>query len=283
VLVRAYAVMASAQRANGDLRSANRYLEKAANIADGCTSGDDRAEVKIRFTMLLLYRAQDHEGSFDPAELRAALEQADLAIELSKSSLTKARALNARGVVRVRSGDPSGGAQDAKRALTLLGSMHRPFDHASATSVLIWALAHGTQAEREEAIEHLERLRKALPPRSPEMRARLFWAEALLYVPNRRRKARAKRLLDRARKTFLKLEMHAEAIAVTAELARIDPAGAVPHLCTELLSILDQHPVRRLVERLHRARLVERVDLADQLRASLQAPGLLPVPAWPRS
>jgi len=115
------------------------------------------------------------------------------------------------------------------------------------------------------------------------MRARLFWAEALIYIPDRQRKARAKRLLGRARKTFLRLEMRPEAIAVTAELARIDPAGAVPQLCGELLAILEHDPIRGLVERLRGARHIERPDLAEELRSMLRAPGLLPAPVWPRA
>lgn len=75
--------------------------------------------------------------------------------------------------------------------------------------------------------------------------------------------------------------MRPEAIGATADLARIDPAGAVPKLCSDLLSILDGGPICELIEKLRLARLIERVDLIDQLRAATQGPGLLPVAAWP--
>jgi hypothetical protein len=117
--------------------------------------------------------------------------------------------------------------------------------------------------------------RLALPVRTPEFRARLLWSQALLLVPNRRRRARAAKLLDRSRRIFLGLGMPAEAVAITAELARLDPEGPVPEHCAEVLPLLEPGHVQRLVERLERVHMTGRVDLAIELRGALTgAPAL---------
>ncbi|NJL29952.1 MAG: hypothetical protein HC897_19680, partial [Thermoanaerobaculia bacterium] len=99
------------------------------------------------------------------------------------------------------------------------------------------------------------------------------------WAQDPRRKARARHRLDQARRKFLALKMQAEAIAVTADLARLDPLGPVATLCTELLAIFDLGPLRKLVEELRSAHVMVRRDLAEQLRQHARAPGLLPVPA----
>ena len=75
--------------------------------------------------------------------------------------------------------------------------------------------------------------------------------------------------------------MKAEATAVTAELARLRPEGAIPEIATELLDLLAPGPIRTLVERLRSARMVERVDLAESLRPMVCGPGVLPPAVFP--
>jgi hypothetical protein len=182
-------------------------------------------------------------------------------------------------LVEVYLGNAATGAQDAREALGILDPQKHPYDHASALSLLVYALTRGDRADREAAPQYLVRLRQMLPPRSPALRARLIWAEALLYIPNRRRKAKARRLLDQARRTFVRLGMKAEAIAVTAELTRINPEGAVPEFCADLSAILEHGPLKELVEQLRSASFIDRVPLAGRLRAAVQAPGILPAAA----
>ena len=56
--------------------------------------------------------------------------------------------------------------------------------------------------------------------------------------------ANAKRLLISAWKTFLRLRMRAELVAVTADLTRLDPAGAVRKLCEEANLFTQEAQVR---------------------------------------
>jgi hypothetical protein len=209
------------------------------------------------------------------------LELAEKAIQEGSQPQTKARAFNARAILRIRVGDSKGAAQDARQALELLALKVWSYDHISATSTLVSALSRGSKADRAEAAEFLVKLRKNLPVRQPAVRARLLWAEALLHAPNRQRKGLARKRLDQAYRIFLRLGMRPEAIAAAADLARIDPAGTVPKLCSELLEILDPGPLREIIENLKNARLVDRLDWVDQLRAAIQGTNLLPVPAWP--
>ncbi len=78
---------------------------------------------------------------------------------------------------------------------------------------------------------------------------------------------------------FIRLKMRAEAVAVTADLARHAPESAVPRLCVDVLEILDSGPIRDLVEQLRKARVVDRVDVAERLRRMIQGPGILPAAA----
>lgn len=281
ILARAYAVLGSVYRAMGVLKKAEHALEKAAALAARCTDPDERSNIHMRRAILCAYQAQQPDGTFDPAILKTGLALADTAIRVARCSVAMARAHNAHGILEIRAGNLGGAVHDARTALSLLGPIGCPYDHVSALSVLVSALTRGSKADRGEAIAHLVQLREALPRRSPVLRARLLWAEALLYIPDRQRKGRAGHLLVQARSRFLKHRMQAEAIAVTADLARLQPTGAVEELCAELLPILDAGPLRDLVEKLGQIRLFERADVAEQLRAALDGPGLLPAAAWP--
>ncbi|MCP4660881.1 MAG: hypothetical protein GY856_36230 [bacterium] len=125
--------------------------------------------------------------------------------------------------------------------------------------------------------EMIENPRKALA--DPK-----YWREPLchrwLYFNNRRRKGRTRKLLDQARSKFIRLQMDAEAAAVTAELTRHAPEGAVPRLCADILPILSPGPIRDLVEQLRRARVVDRVAIAERLRGLIQGPETLPAALW---
>lgn len=281
LLAAAHAVLGSAHRAAGDLDRAERALAKATELARGCDDPDARSDVAMRLSVLRAYQAQRPDGSFEPAALAAAFEPAETALREARTATAKARALNARAFLHGLSGSFTAGEHDARRALELIDPKIRPLDHAAITSMLVWMLSSGSKTDREEAVLFLQRLRLDLPARLPAISARFLWAQALLQLPNRRHQARAQRLLDRSRRTFLRLGMSAEAVATTADLARIDPAGAVYRLCADLLAILEPGPVRELVLGLQRARLPERANLADKLRAAIQGPGLLPVAVWP--
>ncbi|MCP4662460.1 MAG: hypothetical protein GY856_44240 [bacterium] len=176
-------------------------------------------------------------------------------------------------------GEAASAVQDARQALDKIDAEERPYDQVAALSLLVNALVEGVQADRNEAAYHLEQLRAALPPRCPAVRGRLLWAEALLCFHNRRRKGRTRKLLDQARRKFISRKMQTEAAAVTAELTRHAPEGAVSRLCADLLPILDPGPIRDLVGRLRGARVVERVDVAERLRRMLEGPEILPAAA----
>lgn len=282
LLARAFAVLGWNYCEAGDLKKASHALDKAADLASRCLDHEDRSNIHMRRALLRAHQAQRPDGSFDLAIIESGLELAELALREARSPISEARALNARGHLQVFAGKPRKGAQDAKRSLELVADPEAHlFVHLSAISLLIWALSFGEKADREEAIAHLEKLRAALPDRAPALRARLLWAEALIYAQDPRRKPRARHRLDQARRKFVKLKMQAEAIAVTADQARIDPMGPIGKLCAELLAILDPSPIRARVEALRSAHVMARRDLAEQLRQTIRAPGLLPVPAWP--
>jgi len=279
ILARAYGSLGSVCRMLGKFDDATKWLTKALEIAQSCTDSDTLSDIHRRWSILHLFVAQRPDASFTPSGLRAATEHAVTALAEGRGGLSIARATIANGLVKVHSGNATGAAQDARAALGILDPTDRPYDHASALSLLVYALLQGDQADREAAPQYLTQLRQMLPPRSPALRARLVWAEALLYIPNLRRKARARRLLDQARRTFVRLGMKAEAVAVTAELTRIKPEGAVPQFCSELSAILEHGPIKALVEQLHSASFADRVAFASRLRDAVQAPGILPAAA----
>lgn len=281
LLAAAYAVLGSAHRAAGDLGRASRALEKAGDLARGCNDPDSRSDVNMRLAALRAYQAQQPDGSFDQARLATGLDAAQAAVREAHGATALARALCSRALLHGLMGHFAASEHDARQALERIDPKTRPLDHTTATSLLVWSLSQGDKANQEQAAIFLHQLRKTVPANLPAIRARLSWAEALLYVPNRRRKARARRLLDRARRSFLRLGMRPEMVATTADLARIDPAGAVPRLCADLLAILDPGPVRELALSLQNARFTDRIALIDKLRAAIQGPGLLPVAAWP--
>lgn len=282
VLASAFAVLGSAYCASGELGKASHALAKAAELATRCTDRDIRSNVHRLQANLQVFLAQRADGSSDPAVLQEGMRLAELALREARSPVAEARALNARGYLEVAMGNPRAGAASARRALDLIGPTADLFTHAATTSLLVWALGSGDAADRREAIEHLEKLREALPRRSPAHRARLLWAEALIHIHDPRRKPRARLRLDQARRKFLNLKMQAEAIAVTADLTRLNPSGPVTTLCDELLAILDPGPIRELVAYLRKADFMERTNLAEQLRRAIQGPGLLPAAAWPK-
>lgn len=252
-------------------------------MTEVCTDVTERSNTYRLSGILHAYRAQRPDGTFDLAEIQTGLDLVEIAVREAANPLAEARALNTRALLYIHSGALSAAVTDARRSLEILGPTDdHLYSHASATSMLVSALARSNMTDRQEVIEHLEKLREALPRRSPILRARLLWAEALIHIHDPRRKPRARLRLDQARRKFIALKMQAEATAVTADLARLNPSGPVPTLCQDLLAILDPGPIRELVAYLCKARFMERVDLAEQLRRVTQAPGLLPATAWPK-
>ncbi len=276
ILALAYAVLGSTYRAMGILDKAARYLDKAGDIARRCLDPDIRSDVLVRRAVLQAYLAQRPDGTLNPSGLQTAFRLAQSAVADARGPLANARAQNTRGMILLYSGDAERAAQDAKAALATLDYRESPYDHIAALTLLINSLLSGDKADRDEACQHLEQLRGALPRRCPAIRGRFLWAEGLLLFHNRRRKSRARNRLDQARRKFIRRGMRAEAAAVTADLARHDPAGSVPRLCADLLPILDPGPIRDLVEQLRVARLVDRVDLAEALRSMIAGPAVLP-------
>ncbi len=277
ILAKAYGVFGSALRASGHLHRAWRILDKAWKLARPCLDHDIRSDIHRRRALLQLqlYLAQKPDGTFAAAQLTSVYQLAEQSVQDARSKVARARSAIARGVVLVYSGDGEGAARDARAALELLDPRARPYDHASALSLLVYALTLGEHQDRDEAARYLEKLRAQLPVRSPAIRARLLWAEALLLLPNRRRKARARKLLDRARRTFVRLKMQAESLAITAELARLDPEGAVPQHCAEVLPLLAPGPIQHQLEQLKRARLTDRIDTAGDLLRTVGGPGVV--------
>jgi tetratricopeptide (TPR) repeat protein len=268
--------LGSTYRAAGKLDKASRALAKALQVGDRCTDPDVRSDVLLRRAVLCAYLAQQPDGTLEPAGLLDAERLAQTAVDNARGSLARARARNTRGMILLYSGDPVRAAQDARWALATLDPEERPYDQVAALSLLVNALIEGDKADRAEAAGCLERLRLALPPRCPAIRGRVLWAEALLYFHDRQRKGRTRKLLNQARQRFVRRGMDAEAVAVTAELARHAPEGAVPRLCADLLPILTPGPIRDLVEQLRRARVVDRVAIAERLRRMVEGPGILP-------
>ncbi|MCP4545614.1 MAG: hypothetical protein GY835_03980 [bacterium] len=278
-LALAYGVLGSTYRAAGKLDKASRALAKALKNARRCPDNDVQSDVLRREAILRGQLARQPAGTVDPAGHRRAIHLVNAAVSTASGSQAEARARINRGMLLLYVGDAVSAVHDARWALDKVDAEDRPYDQVAALSLLINALIEGDQADRDEAAHHLENLRVALPPRCPAVRGRLLWAEALLCFHNRRRKGRTRNLLNQARKKFIRLKMHTEAAAVTAELARHAPEGAVARLCPDLLPILESGPVRDLVERLREARVVERVDLAERLRRMVQCPGILPATA----
>ncbi len=280
ILARAYGALGSVYRANGKLAKAARTLDKAERIARASSDPDVRSDILRRRAVLCAYLAQLPDGTLDPDGLRDAVELGERAVDQARGTLASVQAKLVRGLLRIRTGQLREAADDARWALDKVDPNERPFDHLSALSVLVSALTKGSKADRDKATSYLEQLRAELPPRSPILRARFDWAEALLLFANRRRKMRARRRLDGARRTFIRCRMKPEAVAVTADLIRHKPEGAVAQFCEDLLAILDPGPLYDLVEELRSARFPDRVDLAEQLRAAVEGPpGLLPAPA----
>ncbi len=276
ILALAYAVLGSTCRAAGRLDKAKRYLGRAMAIAGRCCNPDDRSEIYLRRAILTANLAQKTSGELDAAVLQQAVQLSEAGVRCARGSVPAARAMNARGTLSLYSGCWVSAAEDARCAIKRLEPGKRPYDHIASLSLLVNALAKGEESHRQEAAQHLEQLRAALPPRCPAIRARFLWAEGLLYFHNRQRKARARRRLDQARRKFIGSCMDSEAAAVTADLARHDPTGAVPRLCADLLPILKGGAVRDLVCRLERARIVERVGIAEELRSAIRGPKILP-------
>jgi tetratricopeptide (TPR) repeat protein len=256
-------------------------MTKAEEVAGQCKDPDVWSDLYWRQAFRCVELAQRPEGTHDPAGVRDALQLAEAAVDKARSAYAVARAKTTRGVVMIRAGDLQKAAEDAREAVEGLDPKRHPHEHTSALSVLVSALARGDGQNREEAVGYLEELRRAIPRRYPASRARLQWAKALLYIPNRRRKARARKLLNDARRTFVRLGMADEAVAVLAELTRINPGGAVPKICAEVLAILGEGPIRDLVEKLRTVRMVRRVDVAELLRSAIRGPGVLPAAVWP--
>ncbi len=278
-LALAYGVLGSTYRAAGKLDKAARTLAKALKNARRCPDNDVQSDVLRREAILRGQLARHPDGTVDPTGHRRAIHLVNAAVRTALGSQAEANARTTRGMLLLYAGAAASAVLEARWALDRVDAEDRPYDQVAALSLLINALIEGDQADRDEAAHHLENLRAALPPRCPAVRGRLLWAEALLYFHNRRRKGRTRKLLDQARRKFIDRKMHIEAAAVTAELARHAPEGAVARLCTDLLPILEPGPVLNLVERLREARVVERVDLAEQLRRIVQCPGILPAAA----
>ena len=276
IVVRAYAVLGSTHRAASQLDKARRYLAKATDLARRCASPDDVSDLYRRRAILTANLAQRKDGSLDAVGLQNASQLAEASVRCACGSLVAVRGRNARGMILLYSGDWYSATRDAKWALGKLDPKEWPLDHVSVLSLLVNALAKGEESDRQEAARYLDQLQAALPPRCPAIRARFLWAEGLLYFHNRQRKARARKRLDQARRKFLASGRESEAVAVTADLVRHAPSGAVPRLCTDLLAILEPGPIRDLVQRLERTRLVERVDLAEELRSTIHGALILP-------
>jgi hypothetical protein len=282
VLALAVAVLASVHRADGNLERARVLLSRAEWIAQTCRDGDLWAEVHLRQGYRLYFAALRPDGSFDPAMLAQALRRADLAVRSARGRLAEARARNCRSNIREVTGSEAKAAEDARWALDAIDPAARQYDHIASLSCLVAALSRsGSREDRDNAAIYLEDFRVALPPRSPELRARLLWCEALVLIPNRRRRGRARRRLSQALTTFTRRGMKAEAVAVLAELVRLRPEGAVPQLCAAVLPILDPGVVRDLVADLGIVRMVERTQIAERLRAMVSGPGILPPAVFP--
>ncbi|MCP4594717.1 MAG: hypothetical protein GY842_28630 [bacterium] len=278
-LAMAYGVLGSTYRAAGKLDKAARTLAKAMKNARRCPDNDVQSDVLRREAILRGQLARQPDGAVDPVGHRRAVHLVNAAVRTAAGSLAEARARITRGMLMLYAGDSLSAVQDARWAIDRIDPKERPYDQIAALSLLVNALVEGDQTDRDEAAHHLEKLRAALPPRCPAVRGRLLWAEALLCFHNRRRKGRTRKLLNQARKKFIGRKMHTEAAAVTAELARHAPEGAVSRLCADLLPIRDLGPIRDLVECLRRARVVDRVDVAERLRRMVKGPGILPAAA----
>jgi len=279
ILARAYGVLGSVYRANGYFVKAGRTLDKAERLARSSSDPDVLSDILRRRALLRAYQAHLSDGTFDPDGLCEAVELGERAVALARGPSASAKAKLVRGLLRIRTGRTREAAEDARWALGRIDSDERPYDHMFALSVLISALTKGNKEDREEAAGHMEQLRLELPPRTPILRARYEWAEALLLFANRQRKMRARRRLDHARRTFVRRKMVPEAVAVTADLVRHKPEGTVVQFCEELLAMLDRGPVYDLVEELRSARFPDRVGIAERLREAVGGrPGLLPAP-----
>lgn len=281
LLARAVAVLASVHRADGRLDRAGALLTRAEEIAGTCRDGDTWTEVHLRRAYWMVYAAQDAGGAFDPAAVAEAKRRADAAVRWARSRTARARARNCRSFCHYHRGAFDDAAEDAKIALDLIDAAERPYDHLASLSAVVVADSRRDGTDRDETAACLASMRDALPPRSPELRARYRWAEALVYASNRRRRGRTRRLLSQALSTFVRLGMQVEATAVLAELARIKPTGPVPEWAEAVLKIVDPGPIRDLIEGLATVRMVERVDVAERLRAAVVGPRILPAAALP--
>lgn len=269
VFARALAVLGSVHRVLGRLSRAASLLEKAEEVARSEQDKDTLSEVLRRKAALQISVAQEPNGHFDDSILECGLYISQEAVEAARDPFLEGRARVIRGTLFAYRGRGSEAFEESKKAVRLIDGKKWPYDYAAVLSVIVHALTQGSPMQRQRGLVYLRWLKKDLPSRSPALRARVNWAEARLLLASKAQKGRAKRLLDQALRVFLRLKMQSEAIALTAEIANLDPSGPIPEYCDRLLPILEDSKMRRHFESLRSAALIERLPLLDMLMESV--------------
>ena len=248
-------------------------------MARRCYNRDVFADIFIRRAGVELFAALQEDGSFESKGIAEALRLADMGVTHARPRKLRCRSRNIRSTILARLGEFRRAEKDADDAVKMIDHSESPHDFVAALSSL--AVVFGATGRTDEAMEILDGIEEDFPDSAPEIRARVFWCRALVYAHKRKTQGKAVRLLARARARFLRLKLQAEVVAVSAELVRLRPEGAVPQMMRELLPILDPGPIRDAVERLMKARMVDRVRLAESLRAMISGPSVLPMATLP--
>ncbi len=210
------------------LRLANRLrqAEKALAIALAAAPDELEGDLLRRRAWIRIY--QDR--------LRDAVRDATAAVERTAGA-EKAMAHEALAVALLNRGDH----QDGIRQVELCLAATDPDAETAYCNALLnyaTALAEGPEEYLAEALTLCAELRSKLKDRHKIQRARLWWIEGLLHE-RLGDATKAWRCLDIARRSLISLGAAAEAAAIVADMARIDPKPlAVRHICGEAIAVL---------------------------------------------
>lgn len=229
-VVQAYGIMSDAERSLGFLREAHQSIGYAFSITDGCIACFSTLHRKKA-----LVRRDERNFGEAISEFNTALGfQAQASIDHDLHGHGVAKILLGRGSTFYEAGlaDPvnrtlllSSAVADISRSLSLISPTESSKLYRIGVFNLAWALSASGRKDdlvlADRNVREARRLFKGVQARSAE-RAKLDWLTAMVRYELRSMKLyRVCEYLKRAQQDFIELGMPQEAVAVTADLARL--------------------------------------------------------------